>query len=265
MDAWRCIRVRETRERIFRCECCAFRVTYPFLQWTQCSKETLEEPITLCYYSRNRVLKRQGASRMPRLIVVICAGIVATGLLVGFARAMEAAAPRSAPQAPLLALTETVEVRPTDTPPPPPPPGTPPPTTPPGTPPPTTPPGTPPPTTPPGTPPPTTPPGTPPPTTPPGTPPPTTPPETPPPTTPPETPPPTTPPETPPPGTPVQEQQQQTVTPVSVGTPTPTPTVPVPVTLPGTGAPVAGGAPLMLVLIALLVIAGGLLARSRKA
>jgi hypothetical protein len=243
MDAWRCIRVRETRERIFRCECCAFRVTYPFLQWTQCSKETLEEPITLCYYSRNRVLKRQGASRMPRLIVVICAGIVATGLLVGFARAMEAAAPRSAPQAPLLALTETVEVRPTETPPP------------------TTPPETPPPTTPPETPPPTTPPETPPPTTPPETPPPTTPPETPPPTTPPETPPPTT----PPPGTPVQEQQQQTVTPVSVGTPTPTPTVPVPVTLPGTGAPVAGGAPLMLVLIALLVIAGGLLARSRKA
>jgi len=183
----------------------------PFLQWRQCSKEALEEPITLWYYSRNRVLKRQGASRMPRLIVVICAGIVATGLLVGFARAMDAAAPRSAPQAPLLALTETVEVRPTETPPP------------------------------------------------------TTPPETPPPTTPPETPPPTTPPTTPPPGTPVQEQQQQTVTPVSVGTPTPTPTVPVPVTLPGTGAPVAGGAPLMLVLIALLVIASGLLARSRKA
>jgi hypothetical protein len=228
----------------------------PFLQRTQCSKEALEEPITLCYYSRNRVLKRQGASRMPRLIVVICAGIVATGLLAGFTRVMEAARPRSVPQAPLLALTETVEVRPTDTPPP---------TTPPGTPPPTTPPGTPPPTTPPGTPPPTTPPGTPPPTTPPGTPPPTTPPETPPPTTPPETPPPTTPPETPPPGTPVQEQQQQTVTPVSVGTPTPTPTVPVPVTLPGTGAPVAGGAPLMLVLLALLVIAGGLLARNRKA
>jgi outer membrane biosynthesis protein TonB len=215
----------------------------PFLQRTQCSKEALEEPITLWYYSRNRVLKRQGASRMPRLIVVICAGIVATGLLVGFARAMDAAAPRSAPQAPLLALTETVEVRPTETPPP------------------TTPPETPPPTTPPETPPPTTPPETPPPTTPPETPPPTTPPETPPPTTPPETPPPTT----PPPGTPVQEQQQQTVTPVSVGTPTPTPTVPVPVTLPGTGAPVAGGAPLMLVLIALLVIAGGLLARSRKA
>ncbi|WP_448541574.1 hypothetical protein [Roseiflexus sp.] len=148
---------------------------------------------------------------MPRLIVVICAGIVATGLLAGFTRVMEAARPRSVPQAPLLALTETVEVRPTDTPPP------------------------------------------------------TTPPGTPPPTTPPETPPPTTPPETPPPGTPVQEQQQQTVTPVSVGTPTPTPTVPVPVTLPGTGAPVAGGAPLMLVLLALLVIAGGLLARNRKA
>ncbi len=139
---------------------------------------------------------------MPRLIVVICAGIVATGLLAGFTRVMEAARPRSVPQAPLLALTETVEVRPTDTPPP---------------------------------------------------------------TTPPGTPPPTTPPETPPPGTPVQEQQQQTVTPVSVGTPTPTPTVPVPVTLPGTGAPVAGGAPLILVLLALLVVAGGLLARSRKA
>jgi outer membrane biosynthesis protein TonB len=100
---------------------------------------------------------------MPRFIVVICAGIVATGLLVGFARVMEAAAPRSVPQAPLLALTETVEVRPTETPPPTTPPGTPPPTTPPGTPPPTTPPGTPPPTTPPGTPPPTVPPGTPPP------------------------------------------------------------------------------------------------------
>jgi len=210
----------------------------PFLQRTQCSKEALEEPITLCYYSRNRVLKRQGVSHMPRFIVVICAGIVATGLLVGFARVMEAAAPRSVPQAPLLALTETVEVRPTDTPPP---------------------------TVPPGTPPPTTPPGTPPPTTPPGTPPPTTPPGTPPPETPPETPPPTTPPETPPPGTPVQEQQQQTVTPVSVGTPTPTLTVPAPVTLPGTGASVAGGAPLMPVLIALLVIAGGLLARNRKA
>jgi hypothetical protein len=216
------------------------------LQRTQCSKEALEEPITLWYYSRNRVLKRQGASRMPRLIVVICAGIVATGLLAGFTRVMETARPRSVPQAPLLALTETVEVRPTDTPPP------------------TTPPGTPPPTTPPETPPPTTPPETPPPTTPPGTPPPTTPPGTPPPETPPETPPPETPPETPPPGTPVQEQQQ-TVTPVSVGTPTPTPTVPVPVTLPGTGAPVAGGAPLMLVLLALLVVASGLLARSRKA
>jgi len=225
----------------------------------------LEEPITLCYYSRNRVLKRQGVSHMPRFIVVICAGIVATGLLVGFARVMEAAAPRSVPQAPLLALTETVEVRPTDTPPPTVPPGTPPPTVPPGTPPPTVPPGTPPPTVPPGTPPPTVPPGTPPPTVPPGTPPPTTPPETPPPETPPETPPPTTPPETPPPGTPVQEQQQQTVTPVSVGTPTPTLTVPAPVTLPGTGASVAGGAPLMPVLIALLVIAGGLLARNRKA
>jgi len=175
---------------------------------------------------------------MPRLIVVICAGIVATGLLAGFTRVMEAARPRSVPQAPLLALTETVEVRPTDTPPP---------------------------TTPPGTPPPTTPPETPPPTVPPETPPPETPPETPPPETPPETPPPTTPPETPPPGTPVQEQQQQTVTPVSVGTPTPTLTVPAPVTLPGTGASVAGGAPLMPVLIALLVIAGGLLARNRKA
>ncbi len=54
---------------------------------------------------------------MPRLIVVICAGIVATGLLAGFTSVMEAARLRSVPQAPLLALTETVEVRPTDTPP----------------------------------------------------------------------------------------------------------------------------------------------------
>ncbi|MBO9335667.1 MAG: hypothetical protein J7455_13295 [Roseiflexus sp.] len=71
---------------------------------------------------------------MPRLIVVICAGIVATGLLAGFTSVMEAARLRSVPQAPLLALTETVEVRPTDTPPPTPPgtplPETPPPTTP---------------------------------------------------------------------------------------------------------------------------------------
>ena len=149
---------------------------------------------------------------MPRLIVVICAGIVATGLLAGFTRVMEAARPRSVPQAPLLALTETVEVRPTDTPPP---------------------------TTPPGTPPPTTPPGTPPPGTP-GTPPPGT-----------------------PPMMPVQERQQ-TTTSGSVGTPTPTPTVPVPVTLPGTGASVASGAPLILVLLAMLAVVGGLLARSRR-
>lgn len=140
---------------------------------------------------------------MPRLIVVICAGIVATGLLAGFTRVMETARPRSVPQAPLLALTETVEVRPTDTLPP------------------------------------TTPPGTPPPGTP-GTPPPGT-----------------------PPMMPVQERQQ-TTTSGSVGTPTPTPTVPVPVTLPGTGASVASGAPLILVLLAMLAVVGGLLARSRR-
>ncbi|MGQ9895179.1 MAG: hypothetical protein ACUVSY_15385, partial [Roseiflexus sp.] len=53
---------------------------------------------------------------MPRFIVVICASIVAIGLLTGLTRVMAAAAPRSVPQAPLLALTETVEARPTDTP-----------------------------------------------------------------------------------------------------------------------------------------------------
>ncbi len=161
---------------------------------------------------------------MPRFAITICASIVAAGLLAGFAQVMEAAAPRTVPQAPLLALTETVEARPTETP---------------------------------------IPTNTPPPTTPP-----TTPPETPPPTTPPETPPPTTPPETPPPtGTPVQDQQQTatpTPTETPVETPTLTPTIPAPVTLPGTGAPAAGGMSLIVLFLALIVAAGGLMIRGRR-
>ncbi len=163
---------------------------------------------------------------MPRFAITICAGVVAAGLLAGFAQAMEAAAPRAIPQAPLLALTETVEARPTETP---------------------------------------IPTNTPPPTE---TPPPTTPPETPPPTTPPETPPPTTPPETPPPtGTPVQDQQQTatpTPTETPVATPTLTPTIPAPVALPGTGESAAGGISLIVLFLALIVAAGGLMIRSRR-
>ncbi len=163
---------------------------------------------------------------MPRFAITICAGVVAAGLLAGFAQAMEAAAPRAIPQAPLLALTETVEARPTETP---------------------------------------IPTNTPPPTE---TPPPTTPPETPPPTTPPETPPPTTPPETPPPtGTPVQDQQQTatpTPTETPVATPTLTPTIPAPVALPGTGESAAGGISLIVLFLALIVTAGGLMIRSHR-